>query len=600
MHLGLSLGLSAPARTDGGGALSDQLYLAVGGDSLALRFVSNSGNLAKAVSEGEAYYGSGNVTIEGFAQGGLATMNTWANANGATSVYFWDDTTSQPAAKLTGLISSGITTPADVNAVMLFLGTNDADATLQAGFGSTYTKAQYKTAVQELCENLYNIQFPNASFIGIVPFHRNDQTDFAGDVYQAVMESWQESADEVSYIKLLPSIWDVDLADTVHPTGEEDASPSTAAYQGVIAPRMMDAIATLHSKTAGALTGPSMATATLEADHILVDITHDKGTDLTVPASAENGLAVTDDGATLTIDGVMKVDTDTIKIDLPDQGLNTGSTYKVFASYKQTEALARTSAEVITDNATNAAALVQGQITVTENDPVRKLTNLVVDMNARGGIKSVSGSDVTAISCSTGQRLISATGRYPHYDDTAFGGAGALFAPDTTTHMLNDTGFTASAAGLLGIVVDIPAGAGNHDIMILGTGSTGNSATRLRYESAGDKLRWRTNQSNFAETLKEGGVAGHKHVILMNFISEDSCAYYINDTSVTGSFDPRNQVANQNRVWFWSQTASNTTAANLKIARAFYCNAAHDGVNDPSIATLMSYLNDTYNVGVGG
>lgn len=597
MMLGMGLGLtkrrgiSAPA----------ELKLAVCMDSLALRFGSDAGtpdNVAEFISQAEVYYGSGNVSVEKFAQGGLALREDWANANGATAVYFWEQDTSLPSAKLTSLVAAGISDTDAINAVLIFSGTNDADNVLEAAFGSTYTKAQFKTSFQELCAYLYNDLFPNARFIGVVPFHRNDSGPNYTQCYQAVMEAQLESAEEVSYIKLFPSIVDVDLDDAVHPTGEEQVDPSTAAFQAVIAPRMAEACASYHGKTQGSRTGPQMSTAEMMADHILVTVTHDKGTDITVPANAQRGFRADDDGTALTIDSVSRESATTFKIDLPDQGINTGSTYTLYHSYGHTEALSRTSAEIIKDNTTNTLALVQGPISVTEGDLIRQLTGLEVDINPRAGTKTYSGSDVTDI---TGAVTIGGTtataGRYPQYDDTAFSGAGALFDPDGSTHMLTDGNHTTGSTCFLGIVVDFPASpASNYDFLSFGSSSFGNTNARFQINTSGNLL-WYQNEASGAETLIEG-IDGQKNIILANFKSASEVDFYINGTSVTATFDPRDSFNSLNRFWLFMRNTTFSSFQDLKIGRFFFKTGAHDASNDPSISDIVNYLNDTYSVGL--
>lgn len=596
MH-GFSFGLGF--RATSGPQVPDTLYLAMGGDSLALRSVSSAGtpdNLAAFISECEAFYGSSNVTIEGFAQGGLQLPETWATIKSNT-VYFWEDTTSQPSTKLTGLISAGITTPSAVNAVILFLGTNDIGTSLQTAYdAATITKAQYKTAYKELAAYLKQTAFPAARFIGIVPYHRNDGSVTSTTLSQAIKEATLEAIDEVTYMKLMPCIWDVDLADSVHPTGEEQVDPATAAYQAVILPRMAEAVATYHGKTSGSTVGPKMTTAELKSDHILVTVTHDKGTDITVPSNSKVGFRVDDDGSALTINDITRQSATTFKVDLPNQNLNAASVYKLYASYGQTAGLAATSAEVIVDNSTNTLSLVQGLITVTEADPIRQLTNLVADMNARSGTKTLSGSDVTVITDSTGNTFTSAAGRYPQYDDTAFSGAGALFGPDTTTHMRHGSNFTASSTGFGGCVFLVPASPdGDAEFLFFGSNTTGSQRCGLRYAVTGDKLQWRNNEADGIQDIKTGGVAGTPHIVLWNFNSNSSLDLYINSLTPI-NIDPYDALGSQVRMWMFTRTTTQTGCTNLQIARAFHKNSAHDSGSDPPISEIVTYLADKYSV----
>lgn len=596
LNLGLGLGAAhrcAPANT------VDTLYLAIGGDSLASRCLSTGGsNKATFIAEAEAYYGSGNVTIEGFSQGGLDTLKTWAQSNNPTAtVYFWDDDTSSPSSKLTGLISSDITAPSAVNAVVLFLGANDANATLEASFGSTYTKAQYKAAFKELCEYLYTTAFSASKFIGIVPFHRNDQSAFAPQAYQAIIESQIEAAQEVPYIKLFPSIWDVDLNDTVHPTGEE-TEPADNAYQDHIAQRLIEAVSSHHKKTHGAKVGPVLLSASMKADHVLVDVHHDQGSDISVPANAAYGLRVDDDGESLVIGDVTKVSATRFKIDLPDQALDNGSSYSLYASYGQTESLSRTSAEVIVDNTAEALPLMQGAINVEDTDPVRMLTSLEIDINARAGAKTLSGSDVTDITGgANGIGATSSSGRYPQYDDTAFGGAGALYDPDGSTHMVTDSNHTAGSSCFMGMVVEFPSSPGaSYDFLSFGTSGFGNTNARFQYTNIGE-LKYAQNSDNFFQTLVDD-VEGQKAIILLNFTGADNVDCYYNSTDVTVSFDPRDSYNDKTRFWLFMRNTTLGSLQNFKFSRFFFKAGAHNTENDPTIAEIVSYLNDQYNIGL--
>ena len=566
-------------------------YYGGGGNLKVVKATINSAGLA-LVDHLEQFYGAGNVLLENFSQGGLRTYKTIDDNASAGGVYFWDDTTSLPSAKLTSLLTN-ITTPADVNGVVLFLGSNDKTEDLEADYiAGTINDTQYITALTELCAYLKDTAFPSAEFILLQRFHRYETTNFPSPrLIEAIKRNQQAVIDNVSYVHSLPDIWETDLEDATH--------PSQSAYEDVINPRMGDVIAQLHGKTTNkSLVGPKITSAVLNADHVIATIEHDQGTDITVPTDASFGFRynLSDDEATgdNATGDVTKIDTTTIKIDLPDINVGTGTTEKLYTTYGRTNALSQTDAEAIVDNTTIPCPLRQGPVIVVESDLVRQLTNLELDMNARASSKTLSGSDVTNVGGLI--EFESTSGRYPEYDDTAFGGAGALVAPDAATHMKSSSDFATEDTCMIGIVFETPvSNSANLTFFSTGESGFGDTGCSLLLTSTGE-LDFGRNQGNGYEEL-DGSAFGKKFIVILNYKGVDDLDIYINSTT-PNNVDPKDGFNTRERIWLFGRTTSVDSPVDLKIARVFKKDGAHDAVNDPSIADLMGYLNTQYNVGL--
>ena len=220
------------------------------------------------------------------------------------------------------------------------------------------------------------------------------------------------------------------------------------------------------------------------------------------------------------------------------------------------------------------------------------------DMSAKAGVKTLSGSDVTQISERGGNAFISAAGNYATYDSAN----GALVAPDETTAYYLNSGFTASAAHLVFLLFYVPA-APTNDGIIWGMGSAASvqptPRTSLLITDDG-LVQWLQNDASGIEELGSINL-GAWNIIALDFQSDAVCNAYINETTITHTFNPRDNMITQTVPWIMGgDTGANITLdgmAGLKMARAWgRFGAGHGEVGDASMSDIITYLASHYTV----
>jgi hypothetical protein len=181
------------------------------------------------------------------------------------------------------------------------------------------------------------------------------------------------------------------------------------------------------------------------------------------------------------------------------------------------------------------------------------------------------------------------------YDGTAFDGVGGIHAISDGATLGGDGDRIDPANGyMIGLVIDVDVTAVEKELFALGDSSYGPYASAKFYTTTNNRVYcYRTDTSN-ALFIKSGGVFGNRLAFMLNVKSTTEADLYINDTTTPiVSFDPHVDM---------------TLAKSLFLNGAGYGNAlnkfgcvwgksgAHDGVNDPSLLTLMNTMKTTYNV----
>lgn len=321
----------------------DRLYVLANGQSLQddlFSDFSGAGDTAFLNLADDSYR---DVFHTNAAQGGSFLVKSAADAASSTR-YWWDDTTSSKGVEYTSKLDP-ITNKDSVDLLKYNLGTND-----KGYLPGTITKVDYKAALQEYFAQIYS---DFGCPVMLNPYHREQGGTSSSSGAQMVREAQLETIDEVSYVYRGIEIYDLDQKDVVH---LNQAGNETMAQREV---RRIQAI--LGKSSAVGTLGPEVTGVSVDGANIDLTITHDAGTDLTVPTGAEDMFAVDDNGAIEAVSSVSKVDSNTVRLTLSAAPTDLR---KVYISYGTNPGLSQLNPAVIVDNATNAMPLQSKVMTV--------------------------------------------------------------------------------------------------------------------------------------------------------------------------------------------------------------------------------------------
>jgi hypothetical protein len=527
--------------------------------------------------------------------GGLQDMSTdgCALLKSIDSTYFLIDDSSgaDPVGWTRGTnyytnVYNAMTTAANTSDYAIIVsGTNDATV------GSPITKSKYKQALAKLKEFI-QADFAYIQCAFLMPIHRSDYAPSVNANYNIVREAAREKCTEDSWFKILPDMYDLDLADTAHFT--------TSVYQTTLAERVADCIAYVFGKRSiTGVYGPQVTSASFETGHLLLNVTHDEGTDFTsIPALTNKTLALRVGTTDYKTSSVTRISATQLKADLENVGLVDGTIASAVIAHGTMAELSGTSAEVIKDNATKAKPLRSGVVTLTNNDPLFNVHNLSLDLIPKTAAKTFSsGVLVTqATDRMNGYWEMLGTTREPTYDEMAFGGQGALTSGDSTTFMMSNTVFTKSNTGWGGMVFEVPAStAGSKYIVTWGTASAGSALIALYFTNTGI-LNFIENSAG-GSTALSSDLRGTKNILIWNFRSTSTVDFYLNNNAVV-TLDPRDSLIAYDKISLFNRTSSETGGTvGFKIGRIWHKNTAHDagGIGtDPAIVDIISSFRTKY------
>lgn len=526
--------------------------------------------------------------VQDMSRGGHVLLRSTAEAigGGTATQYYIDDSAADPVDWTRGApytsVYNALTTPADsTDVLVVFGGTNDGNA------NSNITKAKYKQGLAKLKEFI-QADFINCRFIILNPLHRQQGGSASDTQYQAIRDAQFEMIAEDTFFKEGITFYDADLSDAVHPTDP--------AMQGVMAERQAKNLA-FHGGiiSATGVFGPSPINATWDGTDVLLTINHDDGSDLVVDSGCEPLFTMKTGTNVINPTSVTRESTNSLRCSFDNSGILADPSIDFFVGYGALSGLAQSTPAVVKDNATPALPLRNKQITITNQNPIWDISNLVVNLDPKIAERTMSGSDVTSVSGAAGESFSSIAGRYPQYDSN-----GLLTAPDDSTHLLLDQSFTATVdgQGFGGCVIDVPASIPTDGITFLsfGTNSFGSQRCSLKLR-AGGGLRWSRNDANGFEEVFTGDLRGGKAIILWNFTSLSSVDFYINSLTPY-NFNPYSSMQAQNRLWLFAERDTYLSTPDVKFGQVFHRPASFDAVNDPSISDIMNHLNTKYSVGL--
>lgn len=553
----------------------DNITVLLNGDSIASYTVDTPAN-ASAFTDDLNDLGITATLLDG-AQGG-AVLTEEISA----SVAFWDFANDETSALYTSLIqpNEGSWTPSDV---ILSFGPNDA-AKL-TGITNNITKANWVTAYKNYIAYLKSI-FPTIERVYLRQIGRHISRNDGNDEWQAAREGIDQVVNETVGVYVMADYWDcaIDGADNVHPTNAE--------FQAKIGLREAARINYVANGVGLKGLGPIVSEAAVSDTGLVATIQHVDGTDYTINGDPAGAFRATGNDIFSSVDSVSKTNTTTLQI-------NCGPLTKparLQTLYGTMDTLADNGGDNIRDNTSLILPIRYSDITATDTDLIRSITDVEYEMRPEYGKTFDSGVDVESVISANGRSFDNLNAsNFMDYDSTAFGDAGGFVTTSTSSILKSEGGFAAQEDMLIGFVVELPATFSFSQIFALGTGSTPSTNCRVFAQGTGGanagRVGWGRNQANGVTYVTTGSEAGNRLAILLDFTSLSNLDVYINDGSTPiASLDPNNAYASQNALFLGGG------GAGFEFGGFFAKLGAHDATNDPSLTAIMNELKSNYNI----
>lgn len=526
-------------------------------------------------------------------QDGAFLLKSMATAASGSVFFIDDDAGADPAgwvrsARYSTNLAALTAGPETIDFVVFLSGVNDANP------ASGITKTLYKQGCIKLFEflqeDLVNLQ---AAFIP--PLHRFFGGTPSDANCQIVREAQIELVSESNKFYALPWIGDLDLTDAVHFT--------TTEYQTNIPERFVRSIAAACKKASyTGILGPRATAASFGISSLDLTIAPDDGDDITVPSGSEDAFGLEVDGTFYAPTSAERLSATSLRLYFEESGFQAADIDSLKVCYGAMKDMAQTSAPFVKDNSSLALPLQPAVLTPSLTNP-RAATPFNLRLSAQLCDKTFSGDSVTNVLDLSGQNWLSASGFYPEYSAAAFDNLGALTAPDNYTALYNDTNITLQDWMKFEFVFYVPETIPeNCTILSFGTSAGGQPTPRfsLTLINTGE-LRWQRNQGEGGENLISD-CRGMRIALTGLFIDSTEAYFFVNSTTATTTFDPRDGMTSQNRVWLFAgdddggSTIVDKTCPDLQIAHFELRTAASEPVGEPSVASSMAFLMDYYNV----
>ena len=510
------------------------------------------------------------TTLDG-AQGGAVLAEEIS-----ASVAFWDFANEETSALYTSLIS-GYEGVQAITDCIICLGTNDADKT--NGITNNISVADWTTAYEDYMGHLLTT-FPTLERIYVRPIGRHITRNDGQEEWQGAREGIENAVANTAKAHLMPDFWDlpIDGADNVHPT---------EAAMGTLAEREAQRISYIANGSGEKALGPKATSGVVNDTGVALSISHESGSDLTINGDPSPIFRATGGGIFSDTTSVTKTDSSTLQV-------NCSPLTKpaiITTLYGTMDTLANDGSDNIRDNSSLALPIRYSQVTATDTDVIRSITDLAYEVRPSYAKTYDSGTDISTIDSANGRSFSNLNAsNFMTYDSAAFGGVGGLNSTSLSTVLSSDDGFAAQADLFFGIVVDIPATiSGNSYLFAMGTSNTIGTYSQFYFNTSGNLL-YSANDS-FGQINLGGDFRGGRTAFLINFTSNTNFDVYANDGStIFGSGNPRNTYAFTNDLFFGG---GNT---NFKYGNFFAKLGAHDSGDDPSLTAIMDDLKTKNNI----
>ena len=482
----------------------------------------------------KAAAGSGSQFVDA-AVNGSALTKTIGDQTSTTS---WIDDSSAPTytdgTLLTAylvLCDATYASRTDVNTVLWQQGNQSRTYVTPTGAGTgEITKAEYKAAFEHLISR-WRAEHGSDVQIIISILHRrtsgNDQENYG---FQAIREVNLELIDGDVNIHGV-EIVDIDLADATHLS-----DPTGIAEHGT---RMGDMTSYALNAT-DKPDYPLLQSATIDYN----EITATFDTDITAPSSGVGQCAGESGGNARTGSALIRTGANTAKLTLGDnQGVRIDDSPYMRVSSGLNSGLASTNADTL-NNAGGTLPARSARIAMTSTNVITNIADVKEFWDAKHSTKTFSaGVSVSSIEGLKGAGFEThPSNTNPDYDATAFGGRGGLKGVADTVCMQNIEPFVAGAVHTIFYAVDIPVSPSSNIRMHQFGLPNGSSDTDTSVFGNGANVSYYRNQANGA-TVIGAGATGGKHVFALRFNSLSSCDVFVDSTSVTTNFNPRDDYS---------------------------------------------------------
>lgn len=562
MRLGLNL------RLGGGVVDSGVIVNAVGmGQSLINKMDSTS--FLNACPSGSVYV---NTASDGSALnksvGDQITQSAWVDNTGALAdgVLF---------TSMLSSVDSNFTARTDVNVVLFQIANSERNYVTSDGLGTgEVTPTEWEASLDYFITRCRAEFGADVKIIFGFPHRRTSGTAQENYGFQQMRQVYIDKVDNDANIYGVEHC-DIDLVDATHHT--------TAGTQEF--GTRMGNIASGASQDY-----PVLQTATIDYGVV----TGVLNSDVTAPSSGVGQVAMESGGAERTGSSLTRSSESTIQFTLGDnQGIRIDDSPYMRIGSGLNSGLASTNADTLNNSADNLPAR-SAYVQVTDGNVITNISDVVEFWDAKYSRKTFgTGDAVTDIEGLKGAGFETRTGSTnAEYDSTAFGGRGGIKCVTDTNCLQNKTAFTAGATHTIFYAIDIPSSPSG-DIRMHQFGvKNGASDTDTGVFANGSDVSYYRNQANGA-TVLGAGASGGKHIMCLRFNSLSSCDFFIDSTTASVNFDPRDDFSAWQYLHLFASGGGSDGLLNGIYGAFGYANTA---LSDSGITTIINELGTEFSV----
>lgn len=590
-------GLNAPAVFNGGGAGFPAPFVVPGNpegalwyDSIANQLRGQAGATGSYNDKMEALFGvAASQGVQRCATGGEILLKSVRDAAAPSNRYLIDDSadpndpdTWVRSADYDAVIANNTAPNENSDYATLLSGVNDSNP------NGGNTRLKHFRALSKLREFIKEDQ-PNTQFFTVPVLHR-----ILGSANPSDLRCQATREGQLDFIAAFPDVffggWHGDLAlvDAAHFT--------TSVYQNALADRLTRIVANICKiPLSGGIYGAQTISAVWEeTGSILCTLAHEAGTDITVTSGCEDMFGLDVGGTIYQPSSVEKVSATQYRLHFDGVPFTVASINELKVVYGAMGDLDQTNPETINDNSPQALPIRPALITPTVESAIDAL-GFDLDLWPKFSTRTLSGSDLTALTDRLGNNYVSAAGYYPTYDSE---NGGALVSQDTQTYIRTSDAVTHDTDGMYNaLVFTLPETLDDNAYLLAwGTSAIASVQDYFSYFVATDgTLRTRTPSGY---VILSGDLRGQTNVVIIEHIDQTTINFYINETEITISIDPYDLlgVGSMQYAWFLGSSGSETdSSTGVKLHRALIRLGTYDSENDAtSPSELAALLTDLY------
>lgn len=517
MRLGLSLSINAM------GGSSDVAINAMGGGQSLIVQMDDASFVSAA--------GSGATFVDAAVNGSAITKTV---SDQTTATYWVDD--SGALADGTNLIAylaavdANHASRTDVNVVVWQQWNQSRSYVTANGSGSgEITPAEYKASFEYLVTRWKAVHGTDVKIIIGLPHRRSSGNTQENYGCQQMRQAYIEIAEADSNIFMVESC-DIDLADATHMTVDGRAEFGTR--MGLMA-----------SFAVSGGTSPDYPILTSATTNGYGQVILGFSSDITAPSSGVGQLAGESGGLIATGSTLTRSGANTALFTLADNsGIRIDNSPAMRVSSGVNAGLATTNADTL-NNGSGTLPARGAYVAMTNNNPITNISDVKEFWDAKYSKKTFGvGSLVDSIEGLKGSGFAThPSSTSPTYEAGAFAnGRGGLKATVDTVCMQNIDTFTAGAVHTLFYSIVVPSSpSSNIRIHQFGVHNGASDPDTSCYGN-GANVSYYRNQANGVTNIT---TTGAEHIICFRFNALGSCDVFVDSTSVSVNFDPRDDYS---------------------------------------------------------